>query len=202
MAFSQYVMNLTVDTGTGNPGAIGMMFISNNGGGLRDVTIRSGDGQGPIGLDLRKPWDGPALYKNLTIEGFDVGIHVRHETYSSDFENLTLTGQRIAGIINDSHPLTFRKLNSSLNVPVIKNQGNGGLVVVLDSSIAGIGNPSVAIHNDSGGAVFLRNACIQRYDSDLTGPRHTHHGSLHSSFKSPFKLIVFRSRRIQRSAHS
>ena len=169
-AHSQYVMNLTVDTGTGNPGAMGMMFISNNGGGLRDVTIQSGESQGPIGLDLRKAWDGPALYKNVTIEGFAVGIHVRNETYSSDFENLTLIGQGVAGVINENHPLTFRHLVSSLDVPVIKNQGSGGLVVVLDSSITGRENPTVAIENDAGGGVFLRNVCVQGYESELTGP--------------------------------
>jgi hypothetical protein len=178
-AHSQYVMNLTVDTGTGNPGAIGIMFISHNGGGLRDVTIRSGDGQGVIGLDLRKPWDGPALYKSLTIEGFDVGIHARHHTYSSDFENLTLQGQRVAGIVNENHPLSIRKLISLLEVPVIKNEGDAGLVVVLDSSIAGKEFPGkekrgAAIQNNSGGAVFLRNVCFEGYASDLTGPKYSY----------------------------
>lgn len=187
MAFSQYVMNLTVDTGVNNPGAIAMMFISNNGGGLRDVTIRSGDSQGLIGLDLRKPWDGPALYKNVTIEGFDVGMYVRHPTYSSDFENLTLKGQRVAGIINENHPLTFRKLTSSLEVPVIKNQGEGGLVIVVDSLITGIGNPSVAIQNDFGGAVFLRNARIEGYGSEMTGPRNTYN-TAHSKVVSSHPL--------------
>jgi Pectate lyase superfamily protein len=173
-AHSQYVMNLTVETGTGNPGAIGIMFISHNGGGLRDVTIRSGDGQGLIGLDLRKPWDGPALYKNVKIEGFDVGIHARHPSYSSDFEDLTLTGQRIAGILNENHPLTIRKLVSSLDVPVLKNKGDAGLVVFLDSAISAKGNRDTAIQNDSGGAVFLRNVCIQGYAVDITGPRYTY----------------------------
>ena len=53
-------MNLTLDAGRGNPGAIAIQFISNNDGGLEDVTIRSADGGGPIGLDLRTPWNGPS----------------------------------------------------------------------------------------------------------------------------------------------
>jgi len=40
------IHSLTVDTGTNNSGACGVMFIANNQGGVYDVTICSGDGQG------------------------------------------------------------------------------------------------------------------------------------------------------------
>ncbi len=50
--FRNSIRNLTVDTGKGNPGAIGIQFVANNQGSMRDVTIVSGDGAGVIGLDL------------------------------------------------------------------------------------------------------------------------------------------------------
>jgi hypothetical protein len=38
-----YVRNLTVDVGKGNPGAVGLRFMSNNSGAMDRVTIRSSD---------------------------------------------------------------------------------------------------------------------------------------------------------------
>jgi hypothetical protein len=42
--------NLTIETGRGNPGAIGLFFQGANIADLRNVTIRSGDGAGVCGL--------------------------------------------------------------------------------------------------------------------------------------------------------
>jgi polygalacturonase len=41
-AFNNYIMYLTVDTGSGNAGAVGIHTMANNAGGLRNVTVRSG----------------------------------------------------------------------------------------------------------------------------------------------------------------
>jgi hypothetical protein len=46
------VRDLTVDTGTNNPGVIGVQFCANFVGCVRDVEIHSGDGQGIVGLDM------------------------------------------------------------------------------------------------------------------------------------------------------
>ncbi|GAA4469714.1 hypothetical protein GCM10023189_57180 [Nibrella saemangeumensis] len=49
VAFKQGVFNLTIDVGSGNPGAAGLRFIANNQGSVRDVLIRSADGLGWAG---------------------------------------------------------------------------------------------------------------------------------------------------------
>ena len=49
--FNNNVSDLSIDTGKNNPGAIGLQNYSNNVGALRDVSIRSPDAQGAIGLD-------------------------------------------------------------------------------------------------------------------------------------------------------
>jgi hypothetical protein len=53
-AFRNFIFDLTVDTGSGNPGAIGIDYLVNNVGSIRNVTIRSGDGQGYAGLDMTR----------------------------------------------------------------------------------------------------------------------------------------------------
>jgi hypothetical protein len=168
MAFSSFVMNLTLDTGRGNPGAIALQFISHNGRGLEDVTIRSGDGIGQIGLDLRTPWNGPSLFKDVRIDGFDYGIVSWHETYFSTFEFISLTNQRVAGWENWNHPLVVRKLTSNQqnSVPAIINAADSGHFVILDSELNGVGSNTAAIRNDKG-ELFARNVRTTGYQSAI-----------------------------------
>ena len=56
-AFKHSVINLTIDTGKGNPGAVGIDYSVSNHGTIEFVTIRSGDGSGKVGLQLTR---GPA----------------------------------------------------------------------------------------------------------------------------------------------
>jgi hypothetical protein len=168
MAFSAFVKDLTLDTGRGNPGAIALQFISHNGGGLEDVTIRSGDGTGPIGLDLRTPWNGPSLFKDVQIDGFDYGIVSWNETYFSTFEFISLTNQRVAGWENWNHPLVVRKLTSTQQngVPAIINAADSGHFVILDSELNGVGSNTAAIRNDKG-ELFARNVSTTGYQSAI-----------------------------------
>ena len=57
-AFRHSIMNLTIDTGSGNLGAIGIDYVASNRGTIEDVLIRSGDGLGVCGLSMRREWPG------------------------------------------------------------------------------------------------------------------------------------------------
>lgn len=162
MAFSNHILDLTLDTGIGNPAAIGVQFISNNGGGLERVTIRSGGPQGLIGLDLRTPWNGPCLFKTVRIEGFETGIDTRNQTYFSTFEDIHLEGQKTVGWSNSDHPLAVRKLTSINAVPAIRNSGDEGHFVLIDSKLPGGAKDLAAIENDKGG-LFVRNVRTTGY---------------------------------------
>lgn len=103
--------NITFDVGTGNPGAIGVQFYSNNCGVVRDVTIRSPRGQGVIGLDLgHSDMNGPLLVKNLTVDGFATGIRCGYSVNSQTFEAITLAGQTVAGLSNGGQAISIRRL--------------------------------------------------------------------------------------------
>ena len=200
MAFSNHVMDLTLDTGTGNPAAIGVQFISHNGGGLERVRVKSGDGAGLIGLDLRTPWNGPCLFKDVRVDGFEVGIETWHQTYFSTFEDIRLEGQRRVGWRNADHPVAVRRLTSVNRVPAVRNAGPAGHVVLLDSTLTG-GDPAVAaVENDAGGlfartvktagyAAAVRHAGKLVPGADVTefvsGPPVTPHGSAAKSLALP-----------------
>lgn len=89
------VRNLTVDVGKGNPGAVGLRFMTNNYGELADVTVRSSDpaGVGFLGLDLRQSQNGPGLIHRVTVEGFETGVRTGN-SFSLVFEHITLRGRR------------------------------------------------------------------------------------------------------------
>lgn len=156
--FRNGLRNLTLDTGTGNPGAIGARFIANNQGGIRDVLIRSGDGSGPIGLDLAYTGEqGPLLVKDVVIEGFDVGIALRGGVNSATFERVTLRNQRSVGLRNSGQVISLRMLSSEGGVPVLENLGGGGVVTLLDSTFQGSGEAAQTPALINEGAMFVRN---------------------------------------------
>ncbi|MBF2067339.1 MAG: glycoside hydrolase family 55 protein [Calothrix sp. C42_A2020_038] len=168
-AFHNGIYDLTVDIGSGNPNAIGIRFLNNNSGGIRNVTIKSSDNDkvGNTGLALTRAWVGPALIRDVSIIGFDYGIQVRQPEYSIVFEHITLQNQRVAGIDNEGNIITFRDLKSHNSVPVIENINSDiGLVVVVDADFTGGAGDIPAIHNRRG-FLYARNIKTSGYKSAI-----------------------------------
>lgn len=179
-AFNNLFYDLTIHTGSNNPGAIALDFVGTNLAGLRNVTIKSGDEKGIAGLYLKREGGGPCLFKNVTIEGFDYGIDVYSLQYSQTYEFITLKNQKKAAIKNTGNVLSMRKVYSENAVPVIVNSnqqtgkypGNYGLITLVDANfIKNGGNPSIsAIINENGlngrqGGLYLRNVTTIGYRS-------------------------------------
>ncbi|MBA3921474.1 MAG: glycoside hydrolase family 55 protein, partial [Nostocaceae cyanobacterium] len=170
-AFRHSIYDLTVDVGSGNSGADGFRFTSNNQGGIRNVTIRSSRGQGRAGLAMDKAWPGPSAIANLRVIGFDYGIFAIGPEYSLTFENIVLENQRIAGISNTWNLLSIRHLTSRNTVPVIKSEGVNpndarSFVVVTDGSFTGGSASNVAIEVNAGNT-FLRNITTTGYQAAI-----------------------------------
>jgi hypothetical protein len=55
-AFNNYVQNLTIDTNSGNAGAVALDYLCNNTGAVRHVTLK---GTGVAGLSLLRKWPWP-----------------------------------------------------------------------------------------------------------------------------------------------
>ncbi|MCU0493383.1 MAG: glycoside hydrolase family 55 protein [Chloroflexaceae bacterium] len=170
MSFRQNIWDIAIVVGSGNPGAIGLDYISNNSGALRNVLIRSEDGRGVAGLELMRKWPGPNMFKNVQIEGFDYGIRVQFIEYSQTYENLVLKNQNVAGIRNLGAVLAIRGLYSQNRVPAIINPDEHGLVTLLDARLEGGSSSVSAIETSSSRQVFLymRNVAAAGYRSLLT----------------------------------
>ena len=163
-AFRYFIRDLTVNTGSGNPGAIGIDYISNNRGAIKDVIVKSADGEGKVGIDMTREWPGPSLLKNVTIEGFDYGIRVGRVEFSLTLEHIQLKNQNIAGILNQQNTIAIRGLASENSVPAIYND-RGGVVILLDGDFQGGSANASAIENNA--YLYARNIDAKGYQSAI-----------------------------------
>lgn len=156
-----YLFDFSIDTGKGNPAALGLDFHCNNVGSVENVNISSGDGSGLVGLDLRRPWPGPCLVKNVSIQGFDTGIAAAHREYSLVFSDIRLRDQREVAISNKGNVLSMEQVISENAVPAIANEG-GGLVVLINSQLRGGASDQTAISSRNA-SLYLRNVTFDGY---------------------------------------
>ncbi|MEX2380887.1 MAG: glycosyl hydrolase family 28-related protein [Opitutales bacterium] len=170
--FRNAIRNLTLDTGKGNPGAIGARFMTNNQGGVFDVAIRSGDGAGRIGLDLGYTGEmGPLLVRGLHVKGFDIGVHSWGSVNSITMVDVELHGQHVAGILNVQQVLSIEDLVTRGRVPALQN--HWGVVTLLGADLEAVGNghPGAAIENR--GALYARNVRTTRYATAIANEEDT-----------------------------
>lgn len=165
-AFRNFIYDLTVDTGSGNPGAIGIDFLGSNMAAIRRVEVRSGDGSGVAGISMTRKWVGPALLKRVKVTGFDYGIKASQSEYGITLDGIEVANQNKAGIFNSGNVLSINDLSSDNNVPAIQSTDLTGLVVIIDSVLKGGESSSSAIVNEKG-EVYLRNIRATGYRSVL-----------------------------------
>ncbi len=136
-AMHSYVRNLTIDVGVGNPGAVGLRFMTNNIGMMERVTIRSSDPKkvGAIGLDLRQSQNGPGLIKHVTVDGFKQGV-ATDNSFSLVLEHITLRDQSEYGFYNKIARVTLRGLKSQNKVPAVFN-GQHAHMTLIDAQLTG-----------------------------------------------------------------
>ena len=152
--FNNNVADLTIDTGKGNAGAIGLQFYSNNVGSCRDVTIRSSDG-GAIGLDLAyADQNGPLLVKNVSVDGFAIGVKTGATVNSHTLEHVTVTNATRAGFENHGQCLAIRGLKVSGPSPAFVS--HFGVVALIDSELRGSGATSEQSAITTGETLFAR----------------------------------------------
>ncbi len=136
-AYENFVQDLTIDVGNGNPGAVGIDYLANNVGAMRDVMVRAPDGSGAIGISMQRKWIGPALLQHVTVQGFATGIAVANTEYGITLDHVTLTGQQRIGLQNASNAVSAANLTIDTPGEAIANTAPDGLVVLAHSRLTG-----------------------------------------------------------------
>jgi hypothetical protein len=157
--FGNTVENLTIDVGTGNPGAIGIDFLASNVGSVRDVTIKART-RAAVGLSMVRRWPGPALIDNVTITGFDIGIDVAHPEYSMTLDRVRIEGSRQYGLRNKSNIVSFSDLQITASGGYgIANVAQDGLIVGIGGVISGEGTSALL----NGGVINFKNVAAKNF---------------------------------------
>ncbi|MEX2607521.1 MAG: glycosyl hydrolase family 28-related protein [Kiritimatiellia bacterium] len=159
-AMRNYVFNMTFDAGKGNPGAVGLHFMSNNTGAIRHVTIRTSD-VGRYGLNIGQHQNGPSLIQHVTVEGFDYGIWAGGDNFAHVLEHITLRNQKVMAMYNDKAVTTIRKLLSENSVPVLEIK-EWAAVMMFDSMFVGGAADTPAIKTN-GKNLYLQDVGQQGY---------------------------------------
>jgi hypothetical protein len=194
------VRNLTINVGSGNDGAVGLRFHATNNGGVRDVTIKTSDSNRSGSIGLLLPHNkAQGLFKNVTVEGFNIGISHPYGNQSTvAFENLALFNQKVAGFRVVNGPASINRLTSFNKVPAVQVTGKDGHVVLTNSNLLGGSKNEPAI-DVSSGALFVRNIITSGYDSAIkqgnvvvqAGPKVVEYVT--SKSKDPLKYQQFES---------
>ena len=165
--FRNAIRDMTIRTGKGNPGAIGIRFNASNQGTINNVKVYAGDSTGVYGIDLGfTEGIGPLLLKNVEIRGFDIGVYAKGENSTATLEHVTLGGQKKYGLENDNMNLAVRALRFKGAVPAVYNHGEFAIMSLVDGLLEFDNDkkkvkPTTAIQNES--HLFARSMKVSRY---------------------------------------
>ncbi len=134
-AYENFVEHLTIDAGHDNPGAIGIDYLANNIGAIRDVRVNAPDRSGAVGISMRRKWPGPALLRGVTVHGFATGIAVANTEYGVTLDHVRLEGQSRIGLDNDSNEVAAAHLTIGSAPTAIANTSAKGLIVLDNSTL-------------------------------------------------------------------
>jgi hypothetical protein len=160
-AYENFVENLTIDVGPGNPGAIGIDYLANNLGAVRDVRVTAPQGSGAIGIAMTRKWPGPALLQRVTVHGFGTGIAVANTEYGVTLDHVRLEDQRDTGLANDSNSIAAAHLSVETSGTAIANISPKGLIVLADSGLRRAGGESDPF--DNRGVIVARGLTLDGY---------------------------------------
>lgn len=163
VSMSNYCEDLTIHSGSNNPGAVGLDFFANNSGAVRHVKIVSGDGAGFAGLQLGHSNYSGILVKHVEVEGFDHGLHADSGTFGmfAHAEDVRVRGQKVSAITVGAISLSLRKIHTQ-DVPVgLTCTSPQGFTVLVDSALDGKG-PKGIVHQ--AGGLYVSNVTVTGFD--------------------------------------
>ncbi|MCM5663883.1 LamG-like jellyroll fold domain-containing protein [Galbibacter mesophilus] len=162
------ISDITIDTGSGNPGAIGVYWMSANTGEMDNVLIKSGDGQGYAGIDM-PVFTVQGHYRDITIDGFDYGIASTTRGESNPtYEYITFRNQNIAAVLAEDGSPIFRKAASTNDVPFVIISQDESQIIIIDSQIEGTNSsvPAIDLQNEKS-QLFIRNTTFSGYSASV-----------------------------------
>ncbi len=158
--------NFTIDTGTGNPAAVGVDFYGANVARMDNIKII---GSGRVGVHIRMA-SAHGYYSNIIVQGKETGIVMEGDPEShATFEYVTLSGQTVGAIYQESISSTFRKVASTNTVTGVRLASDGAKkphMTIVDSQFSG-GLAGNTVFQIDSGFLFSRNVAVQGYGTSV-----------------------------------
>ena len=138
-AYENFVEGLTIDVGESNPGAVGIDYLANNVGAIRDVVVEGHGESGAIGIAMNRLFAGPALIQTTQVNGFHTGLAIAGTEYGMTLSDVVLDGQGDTGLLNDGNAVSAERLTIQRSGKAgVTNVGTGGLITLVDSDVGAI----------------------------------------------------------------
>ena len=165
-----FVRNLTLDAGRGNPGAVGLAWSSSNYGGIRNVAIRAGQGSGSVGLLMNRR-NATGYLHDIRIDGFDVGLDLSAGAETAiTLEYASFNRQREvairAGGAHGKNSFSARKI-AVRDAPTAVRLGRNTLGVLLDCTFSANDKRDAAMVLADDACVYARGLTVSGYASAL-----------------------------------
>lgn len=162
-AYENFLEHLTIDVGYGNPGAIGIDYLANNLGAIRDVRVTAPADSGAVGIAMTRKWPGPLLLQRDVVHGFATGIAAGNTEYGVTLDHARLEDQRVVGLSNDGNAVAAAHLTVTGNAAAIANTAPGGLIVLADSTLAHTGGESDTPAFENRGVIVAQRLAFDGY---------------------------------------
>ena len=166
-AYDNFIEDLTIEVGAGNPGAVGIDYLADNLGAIRDVRVTAPAGSGATGISMVRKWPGPALLQRVEVDGFAVGIAVANTEYGVTLNRVGLSGQRRIGLANDGNSVAAAELTIDTAGTAIVNTSPKGLVVLTGGQLRATGEGAELLRNR--GAVVVHGLALEGFPPPEAG---------------------------------
>lgn len=130
------VRNMTINTGNGNPGAVGLNFVGANQAEMRNLLVHSPDRSGIAGIQITT---APTIghHRDITIAGYDTGLLIKCYSRATHtvFEHITFLNQKSVGMSIQKGGSTSMRSCRFINAPLPLQIKDGGYCSMIDSEM-------------------------------------------------------------------
>lgn len=137
VAFMNTIEDITLDCGAGNPGAVGIKYVSSNCGRIENVSVKAEGGYCGIYVDNNS---SQATFENIAVSGFDYGLDVANSAMLI-FSGLDLESCKVAGLLTGGSTVIGSDINSGL-IPTVSFLKGDGRYYFTDKNITFANDPS------------------------------------------------------------
>jgi hypothetical protein len=180
--FSEVFENMGLRIGQGNPNAVGILWLNNNVGAMRNVQIWSEDSNAASGVQVGATntvsnsiqigasggsgyYTGPTLLKDLAVYGAQMGINevADNNEYSVTLDEITVEGQQTTGIAMNMTASTQHLLSDNSVAAInVTAQGRNAL---LDSELLSQNTSGTGLTFVSGNKLYFKNITCSGYST-------------------------------------